>query len=213
MSTENGTDSQKPGVLPYVVAWMSFIPLAGLLFGFVAIIWGLSNRKRGAKWIAAIGAGGIAFTLVLYGSLFYFAFARRGGIFDGLRTQLAQQTVNSLVPWIEVYKLEYGHYPKSLAVLQDSMLRYGFVSAFDPSANILQGKLPLFFYKRVGDDHYYLRGVGPDGKPFTRDDIVPQIPLPPGNKLGLLIKAPTNSHIEPSANSRKLRHSLSTTRR
>lgn len=46
------------------------------------------------------------------------------------------------------------------------------------------------FYRRVGEDHYYLRAVGPDGKPFTGDDIYPEIKTEAGSRLGLLISKP-----------------------
>ncbi len=41
-----GADEQeKPGPLPYVIAGISYIPLLGVLFGIVAIIWGLTTSK------------------------------------------------------------------------------------------------------------------------------------------------------------------------
>lgn len=189
MTARDTTNSEKLGVLPYVIGGMAFIPLIGVLFGVAAIAWGLATNKSGGKRLAAIGAGGIGFTVVLYGALFYFGFAQRGGIYDDLRTQLAQRTINELVPWIEMFKLEHGRYPASLEVLQSSVQKYGFVSVVDPSAGVFERKSNFFFYERTGAGHYYLRGVGPDGKPFTDDDIVPQIPVPPGSRLGLLTQA------------------------
>jgi len=60
------------------------------------------------------------------------------------------------------------------------------VHSHRPAEN--SGKPRYFYYERVGTDHYYLRGVGPDGRPFTADDILPQVQLTPGSKLGLLIE-------------------------
>lgn len=45
----------------------------------------------------------------------------------------------------------------------------------------------VLYYRRVDDDRYYLRAVGPDGKPFTGDDIFPDVEAQPGGRLGLLI--------------------------
>jgi hypothetical protein len=59
---------------------------------------------------------------------------------------------------------------------------------FDPAEVRLGGKPRPFFYERVGTDHYYLLSVGRDGKPFTADDIVPQVDPATSSKLGLLIK-------------------------
>ncbi|GMW07611.1 MAG: type II secretion system protein G [Gammaproteobacteria bacterium] len=193
MATTDSNDTPRLGTAAYVIGGMSFIPLIGVLFGIAAIVWGLVTKKLGGKRLAAIGAGGIAFTLVLYGALFYFGFAQRGGVYDELRVQLAQGTINSLVPSIEFYKTQNGKYPESLKVLQDSLPKEGFVSVFDPSALDLGAQPRYFFYQRVGEDHYYLRGLGADGKPFTPDDIVPQFPAVPGSKSGLLVERRSDS--------------------
>src|SRR3546814_19733635 len=80
-----------------------------------------------------MGGGGIGFTRVLYGALFYFGFAQRGGVYDDLRAKLAQSTINSLVPSIELYKTQNGQYPESLKVLPGSLPTDGFVHVFHPS--------------------------------------------------------------------------------
>jgi len=167
---------------------MSFIPLIGLIFGLVAIVWGLVTNKRGGKRLAGIGAGGICFTLLLYGALFYFGFKQRGGVYDDLRVKLAQSTINSLVPSIEFYKTQNGRYPESLEILKESLPKESFVSVFDPTVVELSGEPKYFYYELVGDDHYYLRSAGADRKPFTGDDIVPQLPSTPGSKIGLLLE-------------------------
>ncbi|MFZ1414941.1 MAG: hypothetical protein WAS73_10250 [Defluviicoccus sp.] len=193
MATTSSSNSEKLSTAAYVIGGMSFIPLIGVLFGIVAIIWGLFTKKLGGKRLAAIGGGGIAFTLVLYGALFYFGFLQRGGVYDELRVRLAQGTINSLVPSIEFYKTQNGKYPESLEALQGWLPKEGFVSVFDPSIAGLGAQPRYFFYERVGDDHYYLRGLGVDGKPFTPDDIVPQVPSVPGTKSGLLIERKSDS--------------------
>jgi len=172
---------------------LSFIPLIGVLFGVAAIVWGLATKKLGGKKLAAIGAGGIALTFVVYGALFYFGFEQRGGVYDDLRAKLAQTSVNSLVPAVEFYKIQNGKYPESLEALQKSLPKDNFVSVFDPTATGLGAQPTYFFYERVGDDHYYLRGLGADGKPFTTDDIVPKIPPAAGSKLGLLTERRADS--------------------
>ncbi|MGO9446630.1 MAG: hypothetical protein ACLPXB_17930, partial [Thiobacillaceae bacterium] len=121
MSTNGSANSEKLGTFPFVIGGMSFVPLVGVLFGIIAIVWGLVTKKLGGKRLAAIGAGGIGFTIVIYGALFYFGFAQRGGVYDDLRTKLAQTTINSLVQSIEFYKLQHGRYPESLKALQDSL--------------------------------------------------------------------------------------------
>jgi hypothetical protein len=186
MTTADDPNAGKLGVFPYVVGGMSFIPLLGVLFGIVAVVWGLATPKAGGKRVAALGAGGIGFTIVLYGALFYFGFVQRGGVYDDLRSRMAQSTVNSLVPAIELYKLQNGRYPDTLQELQKSLPKDSTVFVFDPSVVQFGGQPRYFFYERVGDDNYYLRGLGQDGIPFTADDIVPQIAVQPNSKIGLL---------------------------
>src|SRR3546814_19495008 len=87
-----------------------------------------------------MGGGGIGFTIVLYGALFYFGFAQRGGVYDDLRAKLAQSTINSLVPSIELYKTQNGKYTESLKLLQGSLPKNGFVTVFDPSVVAIGGE-------------------------------------------------------------------------
>lgn len=195
MTTIRDTNPGKLGTLPYVIGSVSFIPLFGVLFGIVAVVWGLSTKRPGGKWLAAIGAGGISFTFFIYGGLFYLGTVQRGGAFDELRVKLTQSAINSLVPSIELYKIQNGRYPDSLEVLQQSMPKDNFAAMFvtDPSVMVPEEKPRYFFYEKVGEDHYYLRGLGPDGKPFTTDDVVPQISSNPDSKLGLLIEKQAGS--------------------
>ena len=178
---------EQVGAFAYVVAGLSFIPLLGVPFGIAAIVWGLATTKRGGKLAALIGAGGIAFTVLIYGSLFYFGFVHRGGVFDEMRRQMAQQNLNSLVPAIEFHKVGTGAYPRSLEELQGSQPKNSFIFIVDPTDMKMMGAPRHFFYERAGDDHYYLRAVGADGVPFTADDIVPQVDPGLAGKIGLLI--------------------------
>ena len=187
-------EDKRLGTFPFVIGGMSFIPLIGIIFGISAIIWGLITSKAGGKKLAAIGAAGIAFTCIIYGALFYFGAIQRGGIYDHLRTNLAQSTLNSLVPSIEFYKLQHGSYPESLKILQESFPKETFIFAVDPTITTPDSPNGAFFYyERVGKDHYYLRSVGTDGKPFTADDLVPQLGKNPSGQIGLLINKASDS--------------------
>ncbi len=162
------------------------------------MIWGLTTKKIGGKKLALLGGAGILVTLALYGSLFYFGFAKRGGIYDELRTRLAQNSLNTLVQAVEFYKVQHGSYPESLKALQESLPKDSLVFVNDPTDVKVSGKPRYFYYERVGTDHYYLRGVGPDGLPFTSDDILPQVQLTPGSKLGLLIERAEQPDLAPA---------------
>ena len=179
---------QKLGGIPYVIAGISFIPLIGIIFGLIAIIWGLVTNKRGGKKLALAGAAGIAFTIVLYSGLFYFGFKKRGGIYDKLRVELAESDLTQLVQAIEFYKVQNGKYPDSLKTLSESLPKNSTVFIFDPTDVKMKGAPRYFYYELADQNHYYLLSVGPDGKPFTRDDILPEVPIGPKGKVGLLIK-------------------------
>ena len=176
------------GALPFVIAGLSFIPLIGIIFGIFVIVWGLVTTKSRGKVLALVGVVGILFSIFLYGSLFYFGAVQRGGIYDELRSTLAQTTLNSAVQQVEFYKLQYGEYPESLEILKKSYPPTAMVFVNDPT-DVNFTKSRNFFYEKIDSDHYYLLGVGQDGQAFTKDDVLPKILLTPKSKIGLVIKA------------------------
>jgi hypothetical protein len=179
---------QRLGAGAFVLGGLSFIPLIGVVFGIAAIVWGLVSRKKGGTALALVGAGGIAFTCALYGGLFYFGWVHRGGIYDELRARSAQIQLNQLVQSVEFYKITRGEYPASLEQIQEVVGKTTPIFIHDPTDVRFAGTPRYFHYERVGTDRYYLRSVGPDGEPFTPDDIVPQVDGALAGKVGLLIE-------------------------
>jgi hypothetical protein len=104
----------------------------------------------------------------LYGSLYYFGFVQRGGIYDQLRSRLAVTMLNDAVKEVEFYKLQHGHYPADIGQLK---------SNGDPtSMQRPRTKYQRFYYELdPSDKFYFLRSVGQDDIPFTDDDILPSI--------------------------------------
>jgi hypothetical protein len=192
MSLQDAKDDKRLGCFPFVIGGLSFVPLVGVLFGLVAIVWGLNAKKRGGGKLAVVGAAGIAFSVLLYGGLFYFGFVQRGGLYDDLRAKMAQSSLNALVTSIEFYKLGHGEYPDTLDTLKASLKKDSIeaIYVFDPRVNA-SGPTGQFYYKRVDADHYYLRGVAPDGKPFSPGALVPEVTVTSG-KIGLLTDSPPN---------------------
>ncbi|KIM11625.1 MAG: type II secretion system protein G [Sulfuricurvum sp. PC08-66] len=184
---------EKLSRFPFVIGGMSFIPAIGILFGFVAIIWGLTTKKSGGKKLALIGTGGIVFTVVLYSALFYVGFMQRGGVYDDLRTELSENAITTLVQAIEFYKTQNGAYPDSLKTLQESLAEDSMVFVFDPSDVKMGGQQRYFYYKLIDNEHYYLLGIGADEQPFTADDVLPKIEVTPNSKIGLVIKETKNN--------------------
>jgi len=188
MSSESKSEEQERlGVLPYVIGGVSFIPGVGIIFGIIAITWGLVTKKLGGKKLAMIGACGIGLSVVLYSSLFYFGFYHRGGVFDDLRAQLGESTITSLVQAIEFYKVQNGQYPESLEELRKSLPENSMVFIFDPTDAQIGGEPRYYHYELQDESHYYLLGVGPDEKPYTSDDVLPNIEVKEDGGIGLLI--------------------------
>ena len=179
---------EKLGAFPYVIGGLSFIPMIGVLFGIIAITWGLVTKKLGGKKLAIIGACGITLTIILYASLFYFGFMKRGGVYDDLRAKLAESTLVQVVQAIEFYKTQNGNYPESLQILKESLPENSMVFVNDPTDIKVGGEPRYYYYELVDEGHYYLLGVGADGQPFTQDDILPKMQIGPNSKVGLLTK-------------------------
>ena len=180
-------EQEKLGTFPFVIGGVSFIPGIGILFGIIAIIWGLVTKKLGGKKLAIIGASGIGFSVVLYSALFYFGFSQRGGVYDDLRAKLSKSTITSLVQAIEFYKIQNGKYPKSLEILRKSLPENSMVFVHDPTHVQMAGEPRYYHYELKDQKHYYLLGVGPDEKPYTSDDVLPTIEVKPNSNVGLLI--------------------------
>src|SRR5262245_31267122 len=142
-----------------------------------------------------LGAVAIAGVLVafMFASLFYFGFVQRGGVYDALRAQLAVSQLNELVPFVEMYRSRHGTYPDNLEQLAEIIPERTPVSIYDASTAPGAPFRP-FYYERVGDTGYILRGLGADGEAFTADDILPD-GYPPGSS-GLLLERPAPPAME-----------------
>jgi len=188
---------RKVGALAYVLAAFSFVPILGVVLGAMSITWGVNTRKARGKRLAAFAALGVAVsvaaTVVLYresGAIGLMRWLERHDTFDLIRAGVARSALDRLVPAIEFYKVRYGHYPETLEELAESLPQETDIFIIDPMT-VRAGRTPAnFFYRRVDPDHYYLRSVGPDGIPFTADDILPSIEILPGSTLGLIKEPP-----------------------
>jgi hypothetical protein len=53
-----------------IAGGLSFVPLFGILFGIAAIAQGLASHTKIGKVLAAVGAAGITFNILLLGRFF-----------------------------------------------------------------------------------------------------------------------------------------------
>lgn len=178
--------------LAYGVAAVSFIPLIGIPFGLSSIVWGISKWRTGGKNLVWLGSGGIVLTIVLYSSIAFTGMRiERTGVFDSQKEKLSITQLHMLLPVIEYFKLQHDKYPASLDELREQTnFPLNFIDMtqirFFPSSN----EPPRMFYYEldVSGDYYYLLGVGPDGQPFTADDILPDVSADEMNKIGYRVK-------------------------
>ena len=199
MSTSSSYQTPRLGRGAFIVGVLSCIPLLGIPFGIIAVIWGLATKRAGGKKLASIGfAGMICLTIVPYSALFYFGFPQRGGVYDNLRSKMAQNNLNATVQSIEFYKMTHGEYPDSMEGLKSSLPKDSLqaLALYDPriiremEASSNNTPPRYLYYRRVGADHYHLRGLAPDGNPFSPGALVPEVIPSSTANLGLLIAPP-----------------------
>lgn len=169
---------QPLGCFPYVIGGVSFIPLLGVPLGIIVVIWGIVKRKSGGLKLAALGACGILFTFILYGTLFYKGFVEEGGVYDDLKGQMAQTQLNDLIKSIEFFKIENGRYPHHLTeLLPKEENTQSFTFIHEPFVRFGDDmKNRTFSYGTLNEgQQYYLFSAGSDQVPNTADDIFPVV--------------------------------------
>lgn len=169
------TTNKKP---PYLLGIFCLIPLIGAFVGLVFIILGTTRFKD--KWFTLIGVFGIAFTIIVYSSLYYAS--KHSSVFTSGFKELSQIQLNSLVKNIEYYKLQNGQYPDSLQQLTKDD---NSIFIYDAIQSNQQRKNNLYNYLRVGEK-YKLFSSGEDGIPNTKDDFYPQLTAKESRKIGLI---------------------------
>ena len=160
---------ESAGCLAYVIGGMSFIPLIGVLFGIIAILWGFKAKHSKLKFV---GTAGILFTVILYGSIGYFGFVQEDGVYDELRASMAKTQLTSAVQAIEFYKVQNGSYPESLEALQKSLPENSMVFLND-ATQVNANEMKLYYYKVIDENSYHIRSYGRDGLINTADDVLP----------------------------------------
>ena len=144
----------------WVFGGLSFIPLIGVLFGITAIIIGAVGKKKGQIFL---GMAGILFTVAIYGSLYYFGFVAKTGVYADLKVQLASQIINTDAGQIALYKSQNGKLPEKLSDLGTPSQKNMFFIADPWMTNIL--------LTPENNGKFELRSAGPDKNFNTSDDI------------------------------------------
>lgn len=175
METTRIPTKSKP---PYLLGLLCIIPLVGAFVGLGLLLYGLLKYKD--KWLSIIGGAGIAWTIIIYSSLFYAG--THASVFKNGFAHLSQMQLNSLVKNIEFYKLEHDQYPDNLKqLLNDDNL----APINDPVQGLQTKGDSYFNYEKIGDK-YLLFSSGQDGVPNTKDDLFPQLAITDSSKIGLI---------------------------
>ncbi len=183
---DNETNPQKGlGCFPYIIACLSFIPLLGVPVGIIMIIYGLIKWSQSGGKLALIGLGGICFTIVLYGTLFYNLFKKDGGMFEDLKTQMAQSNLLLAIKELEYYKVQHGSYPEKLSELRQGKPTINQPLLREPYFEFGNMDLPYFCYELINEgNNYYLYSRGPDQIKDTTDDVFPLVSQGEAEKIG-----------------------------
>jgi hypothetical protein len=163
---------------PYLLGFLCLIPLVGAFVGLGLPLYGIIKYKD--KWLSIIGAAGIMFTILVYGSLFYAS--THATIFKQGFASISQMQLNSLVKNVEFYKIQHSQYPDSLQQLLNDDQTALIADAIQLNQH---RKIIYYHYEKVGEK-YKLFSSGPDGIPNTKDDLFPQITISDSSKIGLI---------------------------
>lgn len=179
-------DNNELGAFPFLIGWLSLLPLIGVFFGVIAIVLGVISKKSNSSKLIMIGSLGCWVTVASYAGLLYLGFMKPGGFFDQFRSRSAQSNLLELAKEIEFFKAQNGSYPNSLEELAASPSFGGKATMQDPTSINRKSGMKTFYFALTDDKNgYFLFGVGPDNKPFTKDDLLPEIVEKKQVNLGL----------------------------
>ena len=156
---------RKPTILECVLFGIfSLIPLLGLLVAVISVIFGVAKLRVDGWKLILIGVVGILSTHFSY---------------PWLGSKFTVRDLHRCVTAIEFYKQVHGQYPKELKDLNEGKtgLENDKTLIHDNDRGIgFFGRVPPYYYELLQDGTgYYLFSVGPDQKPFTSDDIYPNL--------------------------------------
>ena len=182
-TSENIVPRKKISRLVYIPAIISLLPIIGIPFGVSAILWGLSDWKIGGKKVVSLTGIGLFFSLllVIVSYSFYNQLLKSPAVVD-VKVSYSQAGLVYLVRYLEFYKQGHGHYPSSLIDLREgdntSLTSRTLTDPFSYAGALSTGapeEQPYYYLVSEDGNSYDLFSVGPDGIPYTQDDVYPII--------------------------------------
>lgn len=147
--------------------WYSFIPLIGFIFGFLFFVRGIFDRHLKNFFIGILS---FIFSVITFWCFTYFMDVT--GKNTGSDTYKNKNNLNQIVKELAYYKLKNGKIPETLDSLkiQNNFLILVEVETYsNPFSDV---EIRDIYYENR-DSTFVLRTLGPDGKPFTEDDVLP----------------------------------------
>jgi tetratricopeptide (TPR) repeat protein len=163
-----------------ILAGLGFIPIFGLPFTLITVVWGFSLRKRyGARLLILGVLGPVLSSVVTVGTVSLISSMIFQSPLHEWQSTVLISKLTGTAEMIEGFKRQSGVYPANLKDLNESpryLLAYDDTQASRVSGGFV--KQPTFYYQRLSvPPGYYLFSVGKDGRPFTMDDVL--LPLNP----------------------------------
>jgi hypothetical protein len=168
--------------LVYIPAIASFIPFIGIPFSISAVLWGISDWKIGGKRPVILASIGFVISLLVLG---YFPWAinrlQKSSYLIEFKTNYAHAVCAHVIRYLEYYKLGHGQYPDTLFELQEKDNTYFDQKditdpfSYEGITNVWNTGQPYYYFVSKDRNHYNLFSIGPDGKPYTQDDIFPEV--------------------------------------
>lgn len=164
----------------FVIALLSFIPILGLVAAVYCIWRGWHIWTRRGIALKSIALAGATVTVVPLAS---YLVVRATGLDIRVNQERAQERMAEIITTLGKHRERHGYYPSRLSeVLGEDGLRSLALDPISPAGDAWFGALGRYQYFHyellVGGERYFLFSNGPDGVPFTDDDVLPK--RPPG---------------------------------
>jgi len=162
--------SQKLPIFLYFVSVLFLIPVAGVFLSIIFIILGFTSYK--SRILIFFGSVGILANLV-YFILFVYYVEQNSPVIRMMKKMNHSEQDWALVKLVkesELFKIRTGKYPNSLEDLKKEEIDITDKSLFSNDTNP-----QINYYYQSMDSCYTLFSVGKDKKPFTNDDVYPEL--------------------------------------
>ena len=158
-----------------LVAGLAFVPGLGFLFGSAAVTWALVSDRPRRTLSLILGATGAVLNLAV--PILMIVLSPQGRLL-ARRAEMTQtrQDLTKVVTELERYHTRTGQYPPTLHVLVGVPIPSRLINIYDHSQSILRWNRTYAYLVSDDGTTYDVFAAGPDGIPYTADDVRPAIP-------------------------------------